>query len=60
MKVQVGLKGKSLSEALNFASINSKYDNRLLMELPVQYMKTTSTEHGQNMFLPYSAYTVNI
>ena len=26
--------GKSLSEALIFASINSQYDNRLFMELP--------------------------
>ena len=41
--------GKSLSEALIFASINPKYDDRLFMELPVQYMKTTSAELGQNM-----------
>ena len=27
-------KGKSLSEALIFASINPQYDNRLFMELP--------------------------
>ena len=40
--------GKSLSEALIFASINPQYDNQLFMELPVQYMKTTSAEHGQN------------
>ena len=26
--------GKSLSEALIFASINPQYDNRLFMELP--------------------------
>ena len=38
--------GKSLSEALIFASINPQYDNRLFMELPVQHMKTTSAEHG--------------
>ena len=50
--------GKSLSEALIFASINPQYDNRLFMELPVQYMKTTSAEHGQNMFLPCSALVV--
>jgi hypothetical protein len=50
--------GKSLSEALIFASINPQYDNRLFMELPVQYMKTTSAGragHMQNMFLPCSA-----
>ena len=28
--------GKSLSEALIFASIHPQYDNRLFMELPVQ------------------------
>ena len=50
--------GKSLSEALIFASINPQYDNRLLMELPVQYMKTTSAEHGKNMFCPCSALVV--
>ena len=50
--------GKSLSEALIFASINPQCDNRLFMELPVQYMKTTSAEHAQNMFFPYSALVV--
>ena len=30
--------GKSLSEALIFASTNSQYDNRLFSELQVQYM----------------------
>ena len=37
--------GYSLSEALIFASINPKYDNRLFVELRVQYMKTISSEH---------------
>ena len=37
--------GKSLSEALILASTNPQYDDRLSMELPVQYMKTTSSEH---------------
>ena len=32
--------GKSLSEALIFASTNPQYDNRLFLELQVQYMKT--------------------
>ena len=30
--------GKSLSEALIFASTNPQYDNRLLIELQIQYM----------------------
>ena len=36
---------KSLLEALIYASTNPKYDKRLFIDLPVQYMKTTSTEH---------------
>ena len=36
---------KSLSEALIFASTNPKYDNRLFIELCVQYMKIGSSEH---------------
>ena len=38
-----------MSEALIFASTNPQYDNRLLIELPVQYMKIPSSEHGENM-----------
>ena len=41
--------GKSLSEALILGSTNPQYDKRLLIDLPVQYMKTTSSEHGENM-----------
>ena len=42
--------GKSLSEALILGSTsNQQYDKRLLIDLPVQYMKTTSSEHGENM-----------
>ena len=41
--------GKSLSEALIFASTNPQYDNRLFIELPVQYMKIPSSEHWENM-----------
>ena len=52
--------GKSSSEARIFASINPQYDNRLFMELPVQYMKTTSAEHGQNMFFPCSAHVLRL
>ena len=36
---------KSLSEALFLPSTNPQYDNRLFIELRVQYMKTTSSEH---------------
>ena len=39
------LTGKSMSEALIFASTNPKYDNRLFIELQVQYMKLSSSEH---------------
>ena len=37
--------GKSFSEALILASTNPQYDTRLFIELRVQYMKTTSSEH---------------
>ena len=37
--------GKSFSEALIFASTNLQYDRRLFIELPVQFMKVTSSEH---------------
>ena len=40
---------KSLSEAFIFESTNPQYDNRLFIELQVQYMKTPSSEHGENM-----------
>ena len=43
------LTGKSLSEAFIFGSTNPQYDKRLFIDLPVQYMKTTSSEHGENM-----------
>ena len=41
--------GKSLSEALIFASTNPQYDDRLFIELQVQCMKIPSSEHGENM-----------
>ena len=41
--------GKSLSGALIFASTNPQYDDRLFIELQVQYMKIPSSEHGENM-----------
>ena len=37
--------GKSLSEALIFASANPQYDNIFFIESPVQYMKFPSSEH---------------
>ena len=37
--------GESFSEALILASTNPKYDKRLFIELQVQYIKTTSSEH---------------
>ena len=41
--------GKSFSEAFILTSTNPQYDKRLFIDLPVQYMKTTSSEHGENM-----------
>ena len=37
--------GKSLPEALIRASTNPQYDKKLFIDLLVQYMKTTSSEH---------------
>ena len=37
--------GKSFSEALILASVNPQYDNRLFIELQLQYEKNTSSEH---------------
>ena len=51
--------GKSLSEALIFASNNQQYDDRLFIELQVQNMKTTSKEHEQNMFCACSFHVLN-
>ena len=41
--------GKSLSEALIFASTNPQYDDILFIEWQVQYVKIPSSEHGENM-----------
>ena len=40
------LTGKSLSEALIFASTNPQYYDRLFIELQVQYMKDPSSNLG--------------
>ena len=37
--------GKSLLEALILASTNPKYNKKMFIDLPVQYMKTASSEH---------------
>ena len=37
--------GKSLSEALILALTNPHYDKRLFIDIPVQYKKTTRSEH---------------
>ena len=39
--------GKSLSEALIFVSTNPQYDDRLFIELHVQYMKIPSSNLGR-------------
>ena len=48
--------GKSMSEALIFVSTNPQYGNRLFIELPAQYMKIPSSEHGENMGRTYCAH----
>ena len=50
--------GKSLSEALIFASTNPQSDDRLFIELQVQYMKIPSSNLGrtrrvQKLFLTF-------
>ena len=42
---QIGCTGKSLLEALILASTNPQYHKRLFIDLPVLYIKTTSSEH---------------
>ena len=39
--------GKPLSEALIYASTKPKYDNRLFIELQVQYMRILSSNLGR-------------
>ena len=43
--------GKSLSEALIFASTNPQYDDRLFIELQVQYMKIPSSNLWRTFFV---------
>ena len=53
MKIDLLCTGKSLSEALIYASTNPQYDDRLFIELQVQNMKIPSSEHGENMRRTY-------
>ena len=54
--------GKSLSEALIFASTNPQYDDRFFIELQVQYMKIPSSEQWgeQKLFLTFRTISVHI
>ena len=47
--VAITYTGKSFLEVLILASTNPQYDKRFSGELPVQYMKIPSSEHGENM-----------
>ena len=49
MEKRVHNTGKSLSEAPIFASTNPQYEDRLFIELHVQYLKIPSSEHGEDM-----------
>ena len=51
--------GKSLSEALIFASTNPQYDSILFIELPVQYMKIPSSEHGENLMRTFCVFVLS-
>ena len=56
--------GKSMSEALIFASTNPQYDYRLFIELQVQYMKIPSSNLGrtccvQKFFLTFRTFFVH-
>ena len=50
--------GKSLSEALIFASTNPQNDDRLFIELQVQYTKIPSLEHAENMLCEEIAFDI--
>ena len=56
--------GKSLSEALFSASTNPQYDDRLFIELQVQYMKFPSSNLGrtycvQKLFMAFRTILVH-
>ena len=52
--------GKSFSEAFILTSTNPQYDKRLFVDLSAQYMKTTSSEHGENMLCTQIAFCFDI
>ena len=45
--IDQGFTGKSLPEALIFSSTKPKYDDRLFIELQIQYMKIPSSNIGR-------------
>ena len=49
IKLHHNCTGKSLSETLILTSTNPQRDKRLFIDLPVQYMKTTCSEHVVNI-----------
>ena len=49
-KTMFNCTSKSLSEALIFASTNAQYDNRLFIELQIQYIKIPSSNLGRTCF----------
>ena len=56
--------GKSLSEALTFASINPQYDDRLYIKLQIRYMKIQSSNlrrtcYVQKLFLTFKTILVH-
>ena len=54
--IEAAITGKSLSDAFILTSTNPQFEKRLFIELPVQYMKTTSSEHGENMLCTQIAF----
>ena len=56
--MQSCITGKSLSEALILESVNPKYDDRLFIDLRLQYKKNTSSEHDARMSSPQKDFPV--
>ena len=52
--------GKFLSEPVILTSTNPQYDKRLYIDLPVQYMKPTSAEHGKSMRITFSCHVLSM
>ena len=52
--------GKSLSDAFIFALTNPQYDDRLLIELQVQYMKISSSNLGRTSCVQKLFLTIRI